>query len=79
VPDGALLRGVLQMHESVIGQREVGQLALAPCRPGDATPTDDDQEWAQILCDELGGLIDQTRSLHLAAGGAVVPLVDHQA
>jgi hypothetical protein len=78
-PDGYVLRGVLQMHDAVTAQRGVAHLALALCRPGDAVLTEDDDEWAEALRDELDEGIDETWSLHLAAGGAVVPVVDYPA
>ena len=79
MPDGSVLRGVLQMHEAVTAQRGVAHLALALCRPGEAVLTEDDDEWAEALRDELDEAIDETWSLHLAAGGAVVPVVDYPA
>jgi hypothetical protein len=39
-------------------------------------PTEDDEVWARTLRDELDGLIDETWSLHLAAGGRVEPLIE---
>ena len=77
IPDSHVLRGVLEMHDALIAQREVAHLALALCRPGEAVLTEDDDEWAEALRDELDAGIDETWSLHLAAGGAVVPVVDH--
>ena len=75
-PDAAVLRGVLQMHDTVIEQREVAHLALALARPGEAVPTDGDDAWARALRDEVGDVIDETWSLHLAAGGRVEPLIE---
>jgi hypothetical protein len=78
-PDSYVLRGVLQMHEAVTAQRGVAHLALALCRPGDPVVTEDDDEWLEALREDLDEQIDETWSLHLAAGGAVVPVVDYPA
>ena len=78
-PDDWVLRGILQMHDTVIAQRGVAHLALALCRPGEAVLTEDDDEWVEALREELDDAIDETWSLHLAAGGAVVPVVDYPA
>ncbi len=51
-------------------------LAMALCRPGAATVQDSDDEWVAALADVFDGLVDQTWSLHLAAGGQVLPLVE---
>ena len=50
----------------------------APEHCGYGAPiTDDDDEWVEALRDLLDdGQIDGTWSLHLAAGGRVVPLVN---
>ena len=77
-PDSALLVGLRRVHDSVAIDQlgGAGHLALALCRPGDPTVTGDDEEWAEAL----RGVLDDGRgagswSLHLAAGGEVVPLV----
>ena len=75
-PDSYVLRGILQMHETVIAQRGVAHLAMALCRPGQAVLTEDDDEWVEALRADLDDGIDETWSLHLAAGGAVVSVVD---
>ncbi len=75
-PEEFVLRGVLQMHETIGEQRDVTHLALALTRPGDAIPTADDEAWAASLRDGLDDPLDATWSLHLAAGGRVEPLVD---
>ncbi len=54
-------------------------LAMALCRPGAATVQDSDDEWVAALADVFDGLVGQTWSLHLAAGGQVLPLVEAQA
>jgi hypothetical protein len=64
------------MHETIAEQRDVAHLALALCRPGEAIATEDDEAWAAFLRDGLDDQIDETWSLHLAAGGRVEPLVD---
>ena len=79
IPDDYVLRGVLQMHDTVIAQRGVAHLALALCRPGDPVLTEDDDEWVEALRADLDDGIDETWSLHLAAGGAVVSVVDYPA
>jgi hypothetical protein len=52
-----------------------GHVAAALCRPGHATCTEADQQWAEALGRSAtrSGLTDW--SLHLAAGGDVLPLV----
>jgi len=76
LPEEFALRGLRQMHDTIAEQRDVAHMALALCRPGDANPTMDDDEWAQFLRDGLDDSIDATWSLHLAAGGRVEPLVE---
>ena len=76
VPEEFALRGLLQMHETIAEQRDVAHLALALCRPGEAIATEDDETWAAFLRDGLDDSIDETWSLHLAAGGRVEPLVE---
>ena len=50
-------------------------LALALCRPGEAVVSDSDDEWVDALGEVFDGLVAQTWSLHLGAGGRVEPLV----
>ncbi len=76
VPEPFALRGLLQMHETIAEQRDVAHLAMALCRPGEAAATDDDEEWAEFLREGLDDQIEETSSLHLAAGGRVEPLID---
>jgi hypothetical protein len=76
LPEEFALRGLLQMHETVAEQRDIAHVALALCRPGEAVPTEDDEAWAAFLHDGLDDSIDETWSLHLAAGGRVEPLVE---
>ena len=78
VPDDGMLQGLLQLHDAVAEEHLAGEghLAMALCRPGLPAITEDDEEWAAALHDLLDdGRIDGTWSLHLAAGGSVVPLV----
>ena len=53
-----------------------GHLAMALCRPGRPEITDDDDAWVDALSEVLDDQIDGTWSLHLAAEGNVLPLVD---
>ncbi len=79
LPDPALLMGLREVHDGVTEAHLDGEghLAMALCRPGRPEITADDDEWAEefrAMFDD--GQIDGTWSLHLAAGGTVVPLVD---
>jgi hypothetical protein len=79
VPDPALLMGLRQVHDSILEEQlgGDGHLALALCRPGQPEITEDDDEWAEALREALDdGQIDGSWSLHLAADGRVVPLVE---
>jgi hypothetical protein len=77
VPEPALLAGLRQLHDSTVEEHLDGEghLAMALCRPGAARITDDDDEWADALRSELDG-IDGSWSLHVAAAGSVVRLVE---
>ena len=82
VPDAGMLHGLLQLHDAVTAEHLGGEghLAMALCRPGRPAITEDDGEWAEALRDRLDdGQIDGTWSLHLAAAGTVLPIVDLQA
>jgi hypothetical protein len=76
-PDPAALRELLALHETVAEGRpdECAHLATALCRPGHAAVTATDDVWAAALRDTFA-YQPGTWSLHLAAGGRVVPLVD---
>ena len=79
LPDAALLMGLRQVHDGVTDDHLDGEghLAMALCRPGQPEITASDDEWAEefrAMFDD--GQIDGTWSLHLAAGGTVVPLVN---
>ena len=78
-PDPALLVGLRDVHDGVLRDQlgGAGHVALALCRPGGAAVTADDDAWAAALRsvlddDRIGG----SWSLHVAAGGTVLPLVD---
>jgi hypothetical protein len=79
LPDAALLMGLRQVHDAITESHLDGEghLAMALCRPGGPELTADDDEWAEefrAMFDD--GQIDGSWSLHLAAGGTVVPVVD---
>ena len=78
-PEPALVMGLRQVHDSILEEHLGGDgyLAMALCRPGQPEITEDDDEWAEALRSALDdGQIDGSWSLHLAAGGSVVPLVE---
>jgi hypothetical protein len=77
VPDRAMRVGLLGLHDMVTHEhlKGEGHLAMALCRPGRAEVTEDDDEWVDFLGDVFDDQIDGTWSLHLAAGGGVLPLV----
>ena len=78
-PDAALLVGLGEVHGGVLRDQlgGAGHLALALCRPGPSAITEDDDAWAEALRSALDDeRIGGTWSLHVAAGGAVLPLVD---
>ncbi|WP_369140996.1 hypothetical protein [Modestobacter versicolor] len=77
LPDHETLRGLLSLHDAVTEQTDCadGHLAIALCRPGTGVLTADDDEWAEALREDLDDGIDGTWSLHLAAGGSVLPVV----
>lgn len=74
-PDLPTLRGLGDLHETLTEGLDVSHLAMALCRPGRPTTTVADEEWAEGLGDVLSTRLDGTWSLHLAAGGRVVPVV----
>ena len=78
LPDNSLLSGLLELHEGVVGEYlgGAGHLALALCRPGRAEITADDDAWVGLLSEVLDDRIEGRWSLHLAAGGCVLPLID---
>ena len=76
VPDLLTLRGLADFHEAVTEGMDVAHLAVALCRPGPAGVIDDDEDWAEALSDLLPDRIECAWSLHLAASGRVVPVVE---
>ena len=78
LPDHGVLSGLLTLHDAVTEQTDStgGHLAIALCRPGAPVVTAEDDEWAEALREDLDSGIDGTWSLHLAAGGSVLPLVE---
>ena len=78
LPDHETLRGVLALHDAVTEQTDTadGHLALALCRPGPSQVTADDHAWADALREDLDPGVDGSWSLHVAAGGTVLPLVE---
>jgi hypothetical protein len=79
VPEAGMLEGLRQLHLGIAQDRlrRGGHLAMALCRPGRPQATKYDDAWAEGLREALDGLpLAQTWSLHLAAGGSVLPLVD---
>ena len=77
VPDLPTLRGLVHLHEAVAEHSpDTTHLAMALCRPGHAVVTAEDDEWAEGLYTVLDDAIGSSWSLHLAAGGQVVPIVE---
>jgi hypothetical protein len=65
------------LHEAVAEHfPDTTHLAMALCRPGHAVVTAEDDEWAEGLHTVLDDAIESNWSLHLAAGGRVVPVVE---
>ena len=75
-PDPLTLRGLVDFHETLTEDLDLAHLAMAPCRPGHTAVTADDDEWAEGLHAVLDDAIESTWSLHLAAGGRIVPVVE---
>jgi hypothetical protein len=77
VPDRAMLANLVHVCESIAESHVSGacHVALALCRPGRPTVTRDDDAWTDGLRKAFDAT-DMTWSLHLAAGGTVVPVVD---
>lgn len=79
LPEAALLVGLREVHGSVVDDQlgGAGHLALALCRPGEPVVTAEDEVWAGELRSVLDDdAVPGTWSLHLAAAGSVLPLVD---
>jgi hypothetical protein len=77
LPDDELLDGLRRVHVGVSNQHlsDGGHFALALCRPGRAGVTANDTAWADSLLAALDGTPIPGWSLHVAAAGAVVPVV----
>ena len=76
-PDRDMMPGVLGLHEAVAGLHPTPvHLAMALCRPGRPAVIPDDASWAEALREEVGDHLDGPWSLHLAAGGSVLPVVN---
>lgn len=81
VPDRPMLADVAHVCGSIAESHASGaaHVAMALCRPGRGRITADDEAWARGLreafsrADATAGL---PWSLHLAAGGAILPVVD---
>src|SRR3954453_2357787 len=79
VPEARMLEGLRQLHIGIAAERLSlgGHLAMALCRPGRPQATKDDDAWAEGLREALDGVpLAASWSLHLAAAGSVLPLVD---
>ena len=76
--DAAAARGVVELAATVSEEHSGGNghVAFALCRPGHPASTAGDQEWAAGLHRAAARAGLGSWSLHLAAGGAVVALVD---
>jgi hypothetical protein len=77
-PDQSAIRALLNVHDAVTegAANAEGHVAVALSRPGEASITADDDEWAEALQTALGDRLEGTWSLHLAAGGWITPVVD---
>jgi hypothetical protein len=77
VPDRLLLAELAHVAESIAESHGLGtpHVAMALCRPGRVRVTKDDEAWERGL-GEAFLTTSGTWSLHLAAGGSVVPMVD---
>jgi hypothetical protein len=76
-PDPSMFDGLRLLNETVVSAQlgDGSHLAMALCRPGEAVVSDSDDEWVDALGEVFDGLVGQTWSLHLAAGGRVEELV----
>jgi hypothetical protein len=76
-PERDLMPGLRGLHDTVAGLHPTPvHLAMALCRPGPPTVIADDASWAEALRAEVGDHLDGPWSLHLAAGGSVLPIVN---
>jgi hypothetical protein len=79
VADRDMLEGLRRVHVAVAQAHlpRGGYLAMALCRPGRPQVTPDDELWAESLREALDGVpVAPCWTLHLAAAGAVLPIVD---
>jgi hypothetical protein len=77
VPDAELREGLRRVHEGVARSALPlgGRLAMALCRPGRPEVTKDDEALAEALREAFDGVpIAPFPTLHLAAGGRVLPV-----
>src|SRR3712207_57445 len=77
-PDPAMFEALRVLNETVVSAQlgDGSHLAMALCRPGEAAVSDSDDEWVDALSEIFDGLVGQTWSLHLAAGGRVETLIE---
>lgn len=79
LPEGLFVRNLREVSEGLIDDLLDGEghLAMALCRTGSSVISASDDEWADAFRAAFDdGQIDGTWSLHVAAGGHVVPLVN---
>ena len=79
LPDTLFVRNLREVSEGLIADLldGSGHLAMALCRPGSSAISASDDEWAEAFRDAFDdGQIDGTWSLHVAADGKVLPLVN---
>jgi hypothetical protein len=76
-PDRSFLTNLAAVSETIVESQCTRRphVALALCRPGRVRVTHDDEAWERGIA-EAFGTSSGTWSLHLAAGGTVVPMVD---
>jgi len=76
-PEPSMFEALRLLNETVVSAHlgDGSHLAMALCRPGEAVVSDSDDEWVDALGEVFDGLVRQTWSLHLAAGGRVEELV----
>jgi hypothetical protein len=76
LPDADLIEGLRRVHIGVPNSHlsEGGHFALALCRPGRPEITATDTAWADKLREGLDGMPLPGWSLHVVAGGAVLPV-----
>jgi len=76
-PDARTTTGLVDLAGTVADEHTdgIGHVAFALCRSGQPTCSGNDQAWADGLQRAAGEAGLSSWSLHLAAGGAVLPLV----